>query len=63
MRGAIPPLPNTSSWRGVQLSTGTTLPLPYLREVGWKSVDWIHLVQDRYQWRFLVYTVMNLRVP
>jgi hypothetical protein len=27
MRGAIPPLPNTSSWRGAWLSTGTTLPL------------------------------------
>jgi hypothetical protein len=29
MRGTIPPLPNTPSWRGVQLkkkSTGTTLP-------------------------------------
>jgi len=28
MRGAIPPLPNTPSWRGAQLkkSTGTTLP-------------------------------------
>jgi hypothetical protein len=25
MRGAIPPLPNTPSWRGDQLSTGTTL--------------------------------------
>jgi hypothetical protein len=24
MSGAIPPLPNTPSWRGVQLSTGTT---------------------------------------
>jgi len=32
MNGAIPPLPNTSSWRGAQLqkSTGTALPLPYL---------------------------------
>jgi hypothetical protein len=30
MHGAIPPLPNTSSWRGAQLrkGTGTTLPLP-----------------------------------
>jgi hypothetical protein len=28
MRGAIHPLPNTSSWRGAHLSTGTTLPLP-----------------------------------
>jgi hypothetical protein len=24
MRGAIPPLPNTSSWRGAYLSAGTT---------------------------------------
>jgi hypothetical protein len=30
MRGAIPPLPNTPSWRGASLSTGTTLPLLYL---------------------------------
>jgi hypothetical protein len=34
-----------------------------LREVGWEGVDWIHLVQDRDQWRALVKTVMNLRVP
>jgi hypothetical protein len=28
MRGALPPLPNTPSWRGAQLkNTGTTLPL------------------------------------
>jgi hypothetical protein len=26
MRGATPPLPNTSSWRGAQFSTGATLP-------------------------------------
>jgi len=25
MRGAIPPLSNTSSWRGAYLSTGTTM--------------------------------------
>jgi hypothetical protein len=31
MRGAIPPIPNTPSWRGAELSTGTTLPffLPF----------------------------------
>jgi hypothetical protein len=29
MRGAIPPIPNTSSWRGALLSTGTTSPLPF----------------------------------
>jgi hypothetical protein len=34
-----------------------------LREIGWGGVDWIHLAQDRDQWRVLVNTVMNLRVP
>jgi hypothetical protein len=33
------------------------------REIGWGGVDWIHLAQDRDQWRALVKTVMNLRVP
>jgi hypothetical protein len=34
-----------------------------LREIGWNGMDWIDLAQDRYQWRALVNTVMNLRVP
>jgi hypothetical protein len=34
-----------------------------LREIGWDGVDWIELAQDRDQWRALVNTVMNLRVP
>jgi hypothetical protein len=34
-----------------------------LRETGWECVDWIHLAQDRVQWRAVVSTVMNLRVP
>jgi hypothetical protein len=35
----------------------------YLREIGWCGMDWIHLVQDRDQWRGLVNMVINLRVP
>jgi hypothetical protein len=34
-----------------------------LRETGWDGVDLIDLAQDRDQWRALVNTVMNLRVP
>jgi hypothetical protein len=33
-----------------------------LREIGWESLDWIHLAQDRNQRWALVNTVMNLRV-
>jgi hypothetical protein len=34
-----------------------------LREIGFGDVDWIHLARDRYTWRALVNTVMNLRIP
>jgi hypothetical protein len=34
-----------------------------LREIGWGSVDWIQLAQDRGWWRAVVDTVMNLLVP
>jgi hypothetical protein len=34
-----------------------------LREIGWDGVDWIDIAQDRDQWRALVNTVLNLRVP
>jgi hypothetical protein len=33
-----------------------------LREIGWGSVEWIQLAQDRDQRQALVNTVMNLRV-
>jgi hypothetical protein len=33
-----------------------------LLEIGVSVVDWIGLAQDRYRWRVLVNSVMNLRV-
>jgi hypothetical protein len=33
-----------------------------LMEIGWGSVDWIQLAQDRDRWRAVVNTVMNLGV-
>jgi hypothetical protein len=35
----------------------------HLREIEWDGMDSIELAQDRDQWRALVDTVMNLRVP
>jgi hypothetical protein len=34
-----------------------------LLEIGLNAVDWIGLAKDRYRWRALVNSVMNLRVP
>jgi hypothetical protein len=34
-----------------------------LREIEWDGMDWIELAQNRDQWRALVNTVMNRRVP
>jgi hypothetical protein len=34
-----------------------------LREIGIDGTNWIRLAQDRVQWRTLVNTEMNLRVP
>jgi hypothetical protein len=33
-----------------------------LREIGWGSVEWIKLAEDRGRWRALVNTMMNLQV-
>jgi hypothetical protein len=34
-----------------------------LSEVGWDGVDWIDMAQNRDQWRALLNTVLNIRVP
>jgi hypothetical protein len=34
-----------------------------LSEIGVNVVEWIGLAQDRYRWRALVNSVMNLQVP
>jgi hypothetical protein len=34
-----------------------------LREIGWEVVGWIHLAENKDQWRAVVNTVMNHRVP
>jgi hypothetical protein len=34
-----------------------------VREIGFGGIDWIDLAQKRDQWRALVNTVMNRRVP
>jgi hypothetical protein len=30
-----------------------------LKEIGWEGVDWMHLSQDRDQWRAVMITVMT----
>jgi hypothetical protein len=34
-----------------------------LREIGWDGTDWIYVGHNSDQWRALVNTVMNLRIP
>jgi hypothetical protein len=34
-----------------------------LREIIWGGIGWIDMALDRGQWKALVNTVMNLRVP
>jgi hypothetical protein len=37
--------------------------LEWILKRGWEGVTWIHLAQDRDQWRAVVNTVMNCGVP
>jgi hypothetical protein len=34
-----------------------------LRKIGWGGMEWINLALDKDQWRALVNTIMNIRVP
>ena len=34
-----------------------------LKEIGWEGVDWIHLAQERDNWRDVDYRVTILAVP
>jgi hypothetical protein len=34
-----------------------------IREIEWGGMDWIDMARDKDQWKFLVNTAMNLRVP
>jgi hypothetical protein len=34
-----------------------------VKEIGWEGVEWMHVAQDRDQWRAVVNTVMTLRFP
>jgi hypothetical protein len=34
-----------------------------LGDIGWDGTDWIDLARNKDQWRALVNTVINLRVP
>jgi hypothetical protein len=34
-----------------------------LKEIGWKNIDWVNLVQDWDRRRTFVNAVMNLEIP
>jgi hypothetical protein len=60
MRGAIPPLPNTPSWRGTELRV-TTLPL---RMLLYLSQNIVHNLQNRMsQLYWAKFGIILLRLP
>jgi hypothetical protein len=34
-----------------------------LKKISWEGIKWLHLAQHREQWRAVMNTVMNHRVP
>jgi 23S rRNA A1618 N6-methylase RlmF len=40
-------------WNGIRMD---------LREIGWEGVDWMHVAQDRKQWRGVTKTVLDIWV-
>jgi hypothetical protein len=47
-----------------RLSVGRRIILKWIfKEIEWSVEDWIHVPQDRVQWRALVNTVIDLRIP
>jgi hypothetical protein len=55
--------PPSSGWLLVRASVVPSSIKMDLWEIGVNDVDWIGLAQDRYRWRALVNSVMNLPVP
>jgi hypothetical protein len=45
------------------LDVGRWIILKWILEIGWGGMGWIDVAQNRDQWRALVNTGMNLRVP
>jgi hypothetical protein len=64
---------HTGFWMGKSEGKKTTIGRPRrrwndnikmdLREIGSSLMEWINLAENREQWRVLVITTMNLRVP
>jgi hypothetical protein len=50
-------------WESQKETTGESNIKIDLREIGWDGMDWTDMAQDRDQWRALVNTVLNFRVP
>jgi hypothetical protein len=57
------PLPILKSWEFNFVNLEASVKTDLGEKIGWDGMDWIDLAQNRDQWRALVNTVMNLRVP